>query len=262
MRLSINGRVVKNCDVEVSTPRMVECHEGFQQLGSFLTVLRVGEEQPTKRLNPSEIVAQENASRILEEAEIGARTLLEEARADSDRLRQEVVEKAQAEVYPAAQEAGYQAGFEVGEVEGKRLAEKAHQLFQLAQHAVQEEYAKVDETLLHLAIKIAERIVRSSLAVEPQRLMATIQALTLLPQERVGWRLHVAPADTACLEGNQLTCPWIVDESLKPGDCFLECEEGIFDAQLEAQLDKLEHILREELEHGSVDAIDAYGGTD
>jgi len=262
MKLSIKGRVVKSCDVEVSTPHLVECNEGFQQLGPFLTVLSVGDELQTKRLNASDVVANENAARILAQAEIGAEKILEEAKADSDRLRQKVVEAAKTEVYPAAQDAGYQAGLQAGEVEGKRLTEKANQLFQLAQHAVQEEYAKVDEELLHLAIKVAERIVRSSLAVEPQRLVATIQALTLLPQERLGWRLHVAPTDTACLEEDQPPCPWVIDESLNPGDCFLECEEGIFDAQLEAQLDKLEHTLREELKHGNVAAIDGDGGTD
>jgi flagellar assembly protein FliH len=98
--------------------------------------------------------------------------------------------------------------------------------------------------------------------VEPQRLVAIIQALTLLPQERLGWRLHVAPDDTRWLEGDQSPCPWVIDESLNPGDCFLECQEGIFDARLEAQLGKLEHTLREELEHGSVEPIDADGGTD
>ncbi|HUX46970.1 MAG TPA: FliH/SctL family protein [Desulfosporosinus sp.] len=273
MRLSINGRVVKSYDVEVSTPRMVECSEGFQQLGAFLTVLSVGEEsqnsvnseileQPDEMANPIEAEAKEKATMILAEAENCAQTILEEARADFDRLRQEVVETARTEVYPAAQVAGYQAGLQEGEAEGKRLAEKANQLFQLAQRAVQEEYAKVDEDLLHLAMKIAERVVRASLAVEPQRLMAIIQGLTLLPQERLGWRLHVAPDDSRLLEEDQSPCPWVIDESLNPGDCFLECQEGIFDARLEAQLDKLEHTLREELEHGSVESIDADGGPD
>ena len=183
MKLSINGRVVKSYDVAVSTPRMVECNEGFQQLGAFLTVLSVGEEQPAKMANLTEAEAKEKAAIILTKAENRAQTILEEARADFDRLRQEVVETARAEVYPAAQVAGHQAGLQAREAEGKRLAEKANQLFQLAQRAVQEEYAKVDEDLLHLAIKIAERIVRSSLAAEPQRLVAIIQALTLLPQE-------------------------------------------------------------------------------
>ncbi len=273
MKLSINGRVVKSYDVEVSTPRMVECTEGFQQLGEILAVLSVGEEsrhsgnsprleQSVMLANPIEEEAKERAAMILEEAEKRAQAILKEGRADFERLRQEVVETARAEVYPAAQTEGYQVGLQAGETEGKRLAEKANHLFQLAQRAVQEEYAKVDEDLLHLAIKIAERIVRSSLAVEPQRLVSIIQALTLLPQERLGWRLHVAPEDTRWMEGDQSPCPWVVDESLNPGDCFLECQEGFFDARLEAQLDKLEHTLREELEHGSMEPIDADGGPD
>jgi len=271
MKLSINGRVVKSYDVAVSTPRLVECNEGFQQLNAFLTVLSVGEdsqnlENPQIPANPVVAEAQDKAAVILVEAEKRAQAILEEGKADFDRLRQEVVETARTEVYPAAQASGYEAGLQAGllagEVEGKRLAEKANQRFQLAQRAVQEEYAKVDEELLHLAIKIAERLVRASLALEPQRLVAIIQALTLLPQERLGWRLHVAPDDIRWMEGDQSPCPWVIDESLKPGDCFLECQEGIFDARLEAQLDKLEHTLREELKHGTVESIDADGGTD
>jgi len=271
MKSYISGRVFKGCDVEVSTPRMVECIEGFQQLGAVLAVLSVGEvnesfdnpaalEQPAELPSPIETEARMQADRIIAEAEKRAGKILEEGKADFERLRQEVVETARAEIYPAAQAEGYQAGLQAGEAEGKRLTEQANQLFQLAQHAVQEEYFKVDEDLLLLAIKIAERIVRSSLAVEPQRVLAIIQALTLLPQERVGWRLHVAPDDSCLLEGDQSPCPWVIDESLKPGDCFLECQEGLFDARIEAQLDKLGHTLREELKHGSVESIDADGG--
>jgi len=285
MKLFISRRVVKSYDVAVSTPRMVERNEEFQQLGTILPVLIAGEERSDsvnsalleqvaklagqieadalEKTDPLEAEAKEKAAEIIAEAENCAQTILAEGRADFDRLRQEVVETARAEVYPAAQAEGYQAGFEAGEAEGKRLNEKANQLFQLAQHAIQEEYAKVNEDLLHLAIKIAERIVRSSLAVEPQRLLAVIQALTLLPQERQGWRLHVATDDARWLEMDQsLPCPLVINESLNPGNCFLECQEGIFDAQLEAQLDKLEHTLREELENGNLERIDADRGTD
>lgn len=275
MKLSINPRVVKRCDVEVFTPRLVECNEGFQQLGAVLAVLSAGEEsrnsvksarleQPVELANliELEVEAKEKAARIITEAENYAQTILAEARADSDCLRQEVVETSRTEVYPAAQAEGYQAGLQAGQAEGKRLVEEANQLFQLAQRAVQEEYAKVDEELLHLAIKIAERIVRSTLAVEPQRLVTIIRALTLLPQDRSGWRLHVAAEDSRLLEGDQSPCPWVINESLNPGDCFLECEEGIFDARIEAQLDKLEHTLREEMEHESVESLASESGSD
>ncbi|EGW36780.1 FliH/SctL family protein [Desulfosporosinus sp. OT] len=274
MKSFIKGRVVKNYDVEVSTPRMVEWTEGFQQLDAFLTVLteEVEEQNPAhpEWLDTSayEEEAQKKVAVILAEAEAGAQAVLAEAesraqeihaqaQADLERLRQEVVETAQAE--------GYRAGFAAGEAEGKRLSENVNKLFQLAQQAVQEEYAKVDEDLLQLALKIAERLVRSSMAIEPQRLVEIIRALTLLPQERLGWRLHVAVEDAGWLEklpeGSLPPCPWVMDESLNQGDCFLECQEGVFDARLEAQLDKLEHILREELEHGGLESINSDSGT-
>lgn len=283
MKSFIRGRVVKSCDVEVSAPRMLENNEGFQDLGTCLAVLSVGVEghnaaspelpgrvdttfETEAKEKAAMILAEANqkAVMILAEAEISAQEIRAQAQAESDRLRKEVVETARAEVYPKAQAEGYQEGRQAGEEEGKRAFQDAEQLFQLAQRAVQEEYAKVDKDLLHLAIKIAERLVRSSLAIEPRRLVAIIQALTLLPQERLGWRLHVAPDDARWLEENQppCPCPWVIDESLSLGDCFLECQEGVFDGRLEVQLDKLEHTLREELQHGYVEPIDADGGTD
>ncbi|WP_242860167.1 FliH/SctL family protein [Desulfosporosinus sp. I2] len=290
MRLSINGCVVKSYDVQISTPRIVECLEGFRQLDTCLAVVNIGEESQNSKTELFEdrdtllVVeeidqagrilgdAQEQAAKILADAKADAQKILAQAEAsaqeivaqsqtDLERLRQEVIESAQAEIYPAAQAEGYQAGRQAGETEGNRLTENANQLLLLVKRAVQEEYAKVDSELLHLAIKIAERIVRSTIAVEPQRLLDIIQALTLLPLERQGWRLHVAPTDTYLLEGN-LPCPWIIDESLNSGDCFLECQEGVFDGRLEAQLDKLEHTLREELEHGGLESISPDCGTD
>lgn len=279
MKLSINGRVVKRQDVEVSAPRLVECNEGFQRLEEYLSVLTVAESVPIPA-DPPEWVeplpsiseTQEKAEKILAEAQTAAqeilakaqedaRQALAQAREEADRLREEVARTAQTEIYPAAQAEGYKIGLEAGEAEGKRLTQRANQLFQLAQRAFQEEYAKVDAELLHLALKIAERIIRSTLTLEPQRLMNIIRSLTLLPQERQGWRLHVSPGDAYLLEDDHFPCPGVIDESLSSGDCYLECQEGIFDARVEAQLNKLENALREELEHGSMEFVGSDSGT-
>lgn len=268
MRLFTSGRVLKSYNVEVSTPRIVECKDCFQSLEASLEVLTAEEEAASASEFPIipdpsvfEIEAQEKAAQILAEAEAIAQQIREQAQADLEQLRQEVIQTTKAEAYPVARAEGYQAGLEAGEAEGKRLAHSANQLFKLAQRAVQEEYAKVDEALFTLAIKIAERVLHSSLAIDPRRLGSIIQALSLLPQEREGWRLHVAPEDALWLEENQPPCPWVTDESLSPGNCFMECQEGIFDARLEGQLAKLEHILREELEHGGLERLDSTGGT-
>lgn len=303
MKSSINARIVKSHNVEVSTPRIVESLVGFQQLSACLAVLRVEEDrrnyESSELMDEGEAAETENheeqteeffeeirgqaariiaeaeadaqkilaqaelsAQEILTKAEVGSQEMLAHAQSEIDGLRQAVMDNAQSEIYPAAKAEGYLEGKQAGEAEGIRLAENASQLFQLAQRAVQEEYSKVDKELLHLAIKIAERIVRATLAVEPQLVVGIIQALTLLPIERQGWRLHVAPDDAQWLEDNQLPCPWVTNESLIAGDCFLECQEGVFDGRLEAQLDKLEHTLREELEHGVVESLNPEGETD
>lgn len=297
MKLFTRGRVVKSYDVEVTNPRMVECTEGFQQLETYLTVLTLNEtgtpspvsgEEVNEPIFPSfdgaigsessDVIsldqvrakqtmkeAQEKADALIAQAEVEAQAIRAQAESEVEQLRQAVAEGVRAEVFPLAQAEGYQAGFQAGEAEVKRRTHEANQLFHLAQRAVQEEYAKVDETLLQLALKIAERLVRGTLAVQPERLLTMIQALMLLPQERSGWRLHVAPEDAQWLEqlpeGQQPACEWVYDETLNPGDCFLECEEGIFDARLEAQLEKLEHTLREELEHGGVESTGSDSGT-
>ena len=82
MKSFIKGRVVKSYDVEVSSPRMVEWNEGFQQLDECLTVLTEGVELQSPAhhewLNPSlpEEEAQEKAALILAEAKVGAQTVL------------------------------------------------------------------------------------------------------------------------------------------------------------------------------------------
>ena len=212
-----------------------------------------------------EILAEANkkAAMVLAEAEASAREIGAKAKTETERLHAEALEKAKTEIYPKAREEGYEAGRQVGEKEGKLAFQNAEQLLRLARRALQEEFSKVDEDLLRLSIKIAERLVRCSLFLEPRLLQKIIHALTLLPQERQGWVLHVAAEDAVWLEKEQppCPCPWVIDDSLNAGDCFLECQEGYFDARLEAQLDKIEHALRKELQHGSMDPTTGNSGT-
>ena len=296
MKLSTRGGVVKSQDVTLAVPRLVDCDEGFQRLEEYLTVLMVepqalaqnaseqadGFPEETKLEEPGKLgasdpeavirQAQEKAQAIIDEAraaagqilagaEADARRIVEAAQTEAERLSRESKRTAEEEIYPAAKQEGYKAGREVAEAEGKVLKDNAAQILRLAERAVQDEYAKVDLDLLHLALKVAERLVRSSLAFNPRQLRSIIRSLTLLPQEREGWLLHISPEDEhlfrdeSLFKNDQLPCQWLADESLRSGDCFLECQEGLFDARLETQLDKLETILREELEHGSLGSI-------
>jgi flagellar assembly protein FliH len=295
MKLSTRPRVVKGNAVEVSIPRLVECQNGgFQFLGEYLTVVRdtslsLSEEENRDFINlkrealheprsgvrdwetdvstvlnqakaqAEEIIAQ--AQEILTKAQVEAQNFEADARQKIEDLRIRVQEEVSRQAYKEGYAEGLAQGLNEGTQKGKEEAEEikkeAKDLLHLAQRAVDVEFSKVDETLLRLALKVSERIVRVNLKHHPDYLLHRIRALTLLPQEREGWRLHVSQHDAQWLRNlppkEKLTIPLIEDDTLKPGDCYLECLEGIFDARLEAQLERFEHLLREELRHGGLE---------
>lgn len=291
MNSFIRQKVVKSYAIEVAGPCLVDCQfEEFQMLTKHLTILAPTESPPSppaswQRAGAGEVGSggesgesgeerYENevwiagrAEGLLEKAGEEAEGILAEARLEAERIRQGAQEEAararatleaalRAEVMPLAQEEGFRAGFAQGEAKVQARQQEAERLLRLAEASVRSEYARVDETLLQLALKMAERIVRGVLGIEPQRLLDIARSLVLLPQEREHSVLHVAAEDgvwLSSLEQELVPCPWQVDDTLRPGECFLECEEGIFDARLEVQLEKLEKALREELQHGRLE---------
>lgn len=290
MSLFIKQKVVKSYAVEVAGPCLVDCQFAeFQMLSDHVTVLTQTRE-PTGELpqkspqmhketgawlpeeyKQSRTGIPDESAEILAEAEAEAQAILAKARQEAAEIagqirrqaeeevarRREALEaEVRAEVMARARKEGFQAGLAEGEALVRARQEEAQRLVQMAKAALRSEYARVDQELLQLALKIAERIVRGTLAVEPQRLLDIARSLAIMPQEREHMILHVSPEDGAWLnavEAESLPCPWVVDETLRSGECFLESEEGIFSARLELELEKFEKILREELRHGGLD---------
>lgn len=286
MRSYIRERIVKSTNVEVLLPRVVDFPpDHFTRLTESITLLRQGlsaEEKteiaasldesswnngigdPVSLPSLTKEEGENLAQIIIAQAEKDAEDLRLAAREEGERLKAEIRRQAEEELFPQAEARGYREGLMQGTAEGETLKkqgakvkEEAQALWQLAQRAVQEEYAKTDEELLHLALSMAERIIRTEIDVNPQRLLERIRALTILPQERNGWVLHLSPEDEEWIaqlpQTEQPNCPWVSDETLARGDCYLECTEGLFDARVKAQLEKLEQVLLEELRHGRLE---------
>ncbi|AGA70282.1 flagellar biosynthesis/type III secretory pathway protein [Desulfitobacterium dichloroeliminans LMG P-21439] len=286
MRSYIRARVVKCNAVAVSSPCVVEQTEELQYLGKHLsllknqresftqqedfqlqTITRVEEVQEGESAQLQE--AQAQAEKIIAEAEMNhaeallalekakkeATTILEKARVEAEDFAKKLHEEVSQEAFQEGHTRGLAQGLEEGRVQGTSEAEliksEAQKILGLAQKASQEEWGKVDETMLQLALKVAERILRVHIHEHPKRLLQRIRALSLLPEEREGWKLHVSLADYAWLSqsAEDINIPLLEDQTLVAGDCFLECSEGIFDARVEAQLDRCEQLLREELRH-------------
>lgn len=265
--LSLSLKETSNSSESVSD----SFREGLDKQGELRIVAKQWQTEEASKSSQAQEQAQEiiaeaektlaQAKEILAQAQVDVQTLHEEARVEAEdlqtRIQVEVSQQAYAEGHAQGLAQGLREGKEQGEKEAGKIKTEARELFQLAQRAVEEELAKVDETLLHLALKVSERIVRVNLRQHPEYLLYRIRALTLVPDQREGWRLHVAQKDAEWLRDlppeDKLKIPLVEDEALNPGDCFLECSEGIFDARLEAQLDRFEQLLGEELRHGGLE---------
>lgn len=289
MKSFIRQRVVKSQTVEVSIPRLVECNnEEFLHLGNHIAVVREIMEENDISLSKSDGNIEENAeqseentkcgveaqtAQLVIEAETQAQAILAEAQAEAEQIRTSVqneIAEFKKKIYEEAEAKGQADGYEKGLVQGKAEGwaqakpeiedklQEATRLLQLVQRAAKEEWSKVDGDLVQLALKIAERVVRASLAVTPELLLHQINALTLFPQSREGWTFHVSSDDFTWLtrmeSQDRLQVNFISDDTLHQGDSFLECSEGIFDARLEVQLTHLEYLLREELKHAGLES--------
>lgn len=270
MKSSTRDRVVKSYEVAVSGPRLVESDfTGFKYLSSNLAVLTSPQDaqanaEVERALADAE--AEAEARRLISEAQAKAEEITKQAEAEAEAKREQIAIDIRAQIAAEAYQAGYQNGWEQANEEASQIRLEAQSYLALAQNALQEEYAKVDESLLELSLRIAERVTRAALVVEPAHLLNIVRALVLLPQERDGWRLHLAPEDwewlSALPKEEQPPCLLVRDETLQQGDCFLECQEGVFDARFEAQLTKLSQLLQEELKHGGLEQASQESGED
>ena len=103
-------------------------------------------------------------------------------------------------------------------------------------------------------------MLNSSLQHKPEILLNILRNLVQMPLEKDTVILHLSDKDfqwyTELPEQDKLPYTVVADETLKCGDVLLECSEGMFDARINTQLERLERYLIEELKHGELAETD------
>ncbi|MDI6870348.1 MAG: FliH/SctL family protein [Bacillota bacterium] len=205
-------------------------------------------------------LARERANAIVTEAEAEAERLLDEARTRAARLLEE------------ARHEGYQAGFREGEerglAEGRAKAEaemeaavkQAMKVLTAAVHEKARLVASSREDVLKIVRRVAEKIIRAEVRLDPAVVERAIDASLRLVTERSQVLVRVSPEDLArAREGvphflKYFTPSAVVevcaDPRLTPGGCLIETNGGNIDAQLETQLEEALGKLEERLYGG------------
>lgn len=277
MKLFTRSSILKNTTVEISSPKFVECptpkidyskKNVLPGLTSdFLTVSLSEENILAERADLSVESIPENkavlseakaeADKIICEAKIKAEEILKLAEQQSEDLRKTTEEQVRNEVIPLARAEGIEQGLLEARQEADKIKQQARDYLELAKKALKNEFDRADQEIIRLCLQISEKVIHSNLNVDPAKLLNIIRNLALMPQEKEGIKIHLSPKDWEWYKNlpdtDKPAYPVIIDESLRTGDCFLECAEGVFDARIDSQLEILQQHLIEVLGHGGLD---------
>jgi flagellar assembly protein FliH len=200
--------------------------------------------------------AKRKAQILMQEAQKKAEDILKSAQDEREGIRkkieQEIAEELRTKIIPEAKARAYEEGLAKAEEEALKIQLQAKQYLDYAQNALAFELKRVDKELLNLSIKLSEKIIGVSLALEPRKLLPIIQKLTMAAGKKDKLKLYVSEEDFVWLkelpEKIKPAYPIAVDSHLSQGDTYLESREGFFEGQISSQLDIISETLFRVLE--------------
>ncbi|MDE1181214.1 flagellar assembly protein FliH [Paraburkholderia sp.] len=178
--------------------------------------------------------------------------------AELERLRDAAHAQGVAQGHVAGQALGYQAGYEQGHAQGfaqgqSEAREEAARLAALAatfQDALDGAQGEISETLFHLAIDIAQQVVRQHVQHDPTALIAVARdVLATEPALTGAPHLLVSPSDLPVVEAYLMeelqARGWTVgtDPAIERGGCRAQAHSGEVDAGIDTRWERVAAAL-------------------
>ncbi|MGE5576309.1 MAG: FliH/SctL family protein [Syntrophothermus sp.] len=203
--------------------------------------------------------ARQEAARLVEEAREQAADLLEKAQKEAEQILEEAKERGLQEGLAQGREAGHREGYEAGIGETSRLAEQAKTVLETALAEREQLIRGASGDILKLVVKIAEKIIRGQLRLDPAIIQRTIEDAVKLVNDKTRVVIRVNPSELETaksgearirqfLEGST-KLEIVADETIEAGGCMIETNSGSVDARIATQLEETAHLL-EGLVHG------------
>ncbi|MCR5790831.1 MAG: hypothetical protein K6G83_13165 [Lachnospiraceae bacterium] len=198
-----------------------------------------------------------NTDELIEQAQEEARRITDEASAEADRILEQAAREAEnvkENAFKQGSEAGYQDGLQKAETE---YAAKEQELLK-RQEALEAEYREkrdVMETgLVEELTDVFEHVLGISLSDQSEVVLHLMKDAIRNIEGGRNFFAHVSPQDYAYVSayrediqnsvGGVDSVEIVEDVTLKPSDCYIECESGIYECGLGTELSLLKKELR------------------
>ncbi len=184
-----------------------------------------------------------------------AESLIQQARAEADAIRQQAYQE------------GYQAGYKAGEADAHQQlqADYQQQVGELRQavnaflqqlQAEFEAYLRLmEQEMLALTLEIARKIVRDELRQHPEHVLGVIRDALRRVQGFGQVRVRVNPLDLELVRQNRAHLMTVIDSlegleivedrRVEPGGCIVETPQGIYDARIGTQFEEIERAVED-----------------
>ncbi|MEN6521593.1 MAG: FliH/SctL family protein [Armatimonadota bacterium] len=202
-----------------------------------------GHHNPQKAKSP-----EDQARRIIAQAEDDARALVEEANAEAELIRD------------TAYQEGYEAGMCQLNSEREAIVEQIHQIEAAAADEIECFWVKIEPELLRLSVEIASKIVRHNIEETDGFVLTTVKEGIRQLRDRQDLKVRVNPKDYTLMREEKdevlSSCDGIRnleiidDRRVGEGGCIIESCNGDLDARIETQLSEAERALLEASRYG------------
>ena len=207
-------------------------------------VLELRKEQPTEAPDEQRDDHEQVIQQKIAQAEQQAQAIIQKARLEADGL----LEKAKAEAEElkiSAQQRGYQDGINQAEQQADAIRRQAREVLAQAEQARADAIDALEDEITALAVEIAEKILTVQLTIDPETVMQVAAEAVQMVRDRERITIYVNPVDQpiyaakkAELEetlSQRTVLSIISDESIKPGGCLVDTDEGLVDATIDAR---------------------------
>lgn len=208
---------------------------------------------------------EEHAAQMLRQAKIEAEIVKQEAKTAAEKVM-EVARGRAGQIQDEARQQGYDAGVEEGRRAGaEQIRQEQHQILVDANAAAEKTLAEAREfckdyvvgaenTIAEMVMRIADKVLPKHFIDVPQLIMPLVREAVQKVKDQPHVLVRVAPEAyemlmmaqselQAELEGSG-TLEIKSDETMEAGDCVLESTNGLVDAGLSSQLERVKQAIK------------------
>lgn len=190
--------------------------------------------------------AKEEADKIVSKATADAETILTKAVQEAENLK----ERARKE----AEEQGYALGMERVHEQETQMRAQLQQLKQEQERAYADRLFTMEPELMDAVIEVFDQVLHTDFADHRSILLYLIRRTVRHIKNSREFRIFVSSEDYAELSakkdeiiekiGGEVVLDIIMDESMQPGQCTIDTDEGLFECGLDIQLSNLVKDLK------------------